>query len=282
MSTLFDAVGQFSALTQGFSDSDLNRPWGWREYDEGIRFAFFRIYEELCQLAARLESAAPDSTARRILSQYHVAYRELQAVLLGVSDDLAAQPPAEGEWPAREALAHIVQAERGFFTTNHFGLQHLRQGLADPFEMTEEIWNNFWADAPFAELSERGALSEILAYQARLHPRILAAFADVSADELRAPIKFWESELLPLEFRLHRFTSHLRQHTIQIEKTLAALGRSPTEAARLLRLIYAALGAAEGATLGAEDSDAAVRVVASEIEHLTGKVAQAYCAVQSG
>ena len=28
---------------------------------------------------------------------------------------------------------------------------------------------------------------------------------------------------MPIEFRLHRFDSHLRQHTIQAEKTLAGL-----------------------------------------------------------
>jgi hypothetical protein len=59
-------------------------------------------------------------------------------------------------------------------------------------------------------------------------------------------------------FRLHRFDSHLRQHTVQVEKTLVALGRGPSEARRLLRLIHAALAEVEGATIGAPDAGAAV------------------------
>src|SRR3712207_6856353 len=43
---------------------------------------------------------------------------------------------------------------------------------------------------------------------------------------------------LPLRFRLHRFDSHLRQHTIQAGKTLEGIGRAPSEAKRLLQLIY--------------------------------------------
>ena len=58
---------------------------------------------------------------------------------------------------------------------------------------------------------------------------------------------------MPVEFRLHRFDSHLRQHTIQIEKILESLGRKPSETLRLLRLIYAAFAQVEGALLGANE-----------------------------
>jgi hypothetical protein len=58
-----------------------------------------------------------------------------------------------------------------------------------------------------------------------------------------------------VEFRLHRFDSHLRQHTIQIERTLQQLGVDPTESKRLLRLIYNALAQAEGYAIGIEPVD---------------------------
>jgi hypothetical protein len=101
MTDLYHAITRFSSLTHPLPDAALDRPWKWGEYDEGARFAFFRVYEELCQLGARLEAeraaASPMTTAQRILAQYQLAYRELQAVLLGVTDDLAARAPAEGE-----------------------------------------------------------------------------------------------------------------------------------------------------------------------------------------
>ena len=43
------------------------------------------------------------------------------------------------------------------------------KGSAEPFKITEEIWNDFWADAPFSDLAESGSLSQILAYHAELH-----------------------------------------------------------------------------------------------------------------
>jgi hypothetical protein len=266
------AVEKFASSTQAFTNPDLERPWNWQGYEEGIRFAFFRTYEQLCQLAARLEteraaSHHPFTAAHRILGQYHTAYRDLQAVLLGVTDELATQAPAQGEWPVRQALAHIVQADRGFFTANYLSLEHIRAGKADAFEINDEIWNNFWAEAPFSDLGERGALSEIQAYYTVLHARILRAFAGVTGEELDLPIKYWESTPMPLEFRLHRFSSHLRQHTIQIEKALSQLGQPPSEARRLLRMIYNPLAVVESANIGDDGFGLAQQnAIAAEIE----------------
>jgi hypothetical protein len=50
---------------------------------------------------------------------------------------------------------------------------------------------------------------------------------------------------MPLRFRLHRFEEHLRQHTIQIDKTLVGIGKPPTEAHRLVRNVYNALADVE-------------------------------------
>ncbi len=277
---LSSTVAQFASWAASLADADLDRPWTWKDYEEGVRFAFFRTCEQLSTLAARLEaeraaSSHPYTVAHCILGQYHAAYRDLQAVLLGVTGDLAAQPPAEGEWSLREVLAHIVQAERGFLTAAVLGLDHLRQGKAGPFQMTEEAWNAFWVDAPFKDLSETGSLSQIAAYHAPLHARILREFTGLSEMELGLPIRYWEEESYSLEFRLHRFASHMRQHTIQAEKTLAMLGRPPSESLRLLRAISAALAAVENTALGYEgfglDRQAQV---AAEIEARGAEIAR--------
>ena len=311
--SLSSAVENFAASTHHFTDPDLERPWDWNDYKEGVRFAFFRTYEQLCELAARLEiernaSAHPFTIAQRILGQYHAASRDLQAVLQGVTDELAAQVPgdaphsglpgdaphsglpgdaphsglpgdapssrlpAEGEWPLRQVLAHIVQADRGFFANINYGLERARTGDSRPQEMTEDMWNTFWADAPFAELSERGTLAEMQAYHHRLHPRILHTFSGISADELHLPIYFWEGQM-PLEFRLHRFSSHMRQHTIQAEKTLAMLCRPPSETMRLLRIVYSALAAVESVTIGDESFGLERQnELAEEIARQTGEI----------
>lgn len=46
-SPLAGAVEKFSAITHAYTDQDLERKWTWGAYDEGVRFAFFRTYEEL-------------------------------------------------------------------------------------------------------------------------------------------------------------------------------------------------------------------------------------------
>jgi hypothetical protein len=51
---------------------------------------------------------------------------------------------------------------------------------------------------------------------------------------------------------MHRFEEHLRQHTIQLDKTLAVV-RPPTEAHRLVRNVYNALADVESVTEPASD-----------------------------
>jgi len=51
----------------------------------------------------------------------------------------------------------------------------------------------------------------------------------------------------------------LRQHIVQIDKTLGGIGHAPNEAKRLLRLIYAALAEVEGTTIGTWEVGAELR-----------------------
>src|SRR5262249_3615098 len=59
----------------------------------------------------------------------------------------------------------------------------------------------------------------------------------------------WE---IDVRFRLHRFASHLVEHTVQCEKTLAGLGWRQTEGRRIVRRLTAALGELEGLGAHAE------------------------------
>lgn len=275
---LTEAVDHFTRVTQDLSDADLEREWAWGDYDEGQRFIFFRVYEELRTLAARLgtaraKSPRPLTTAQRILAQHHAAYRDLGAVLLAVSDEQARRPPAEGEWALNEVLPHIIRAEATFYTLILDAIQRERTADGRPMEMTDEAYEEFWAGDPFQQLREEGQLSAMLAYYRNLHQRILRDLADIADGELDTGVIFWESEPKTVEFRLHRFDAHLRQHTIQAEKTLDLLGLSPDEVKRLLRHIHAALAEVEGLTIGYEDLGQAERkAVTGLIAGYTGEV----------
>src|SRR3972149_10190014 len=94
---LLRAVEEFTALMLPLSEKDLERAWKWKDHDEeGIRFAFFVTLQELRQLAVTLSTLRPKLTpAQHILSQYHAAYMDLQAALLGLSPEDAERAPAD-------------------------------------------------------------------------------------------------------------------------------------------------------------------------------------------
>ena len=271
---LAQAVEEFVAATAGLPDEALEREWQWRAHDEeGVRFAFFVTYQELRELAAlaaaeRATRGPAQTLAQRILAQHHAAYRDLHGVLAGVDDGALDREPAPGEWPLRAVLEHVVGTEHGFFAVVSYALERHRRG--EPLERTPR-------EAIFTyhpEITFDGTLAQILARYDELHATILRRFADLDEGDLAAHSLWWEGYPVELGFRLHRFDAHLRQHTIQVEKTLASVGHQLTEAGRLLRLLYGALGEAEGALIGAPDSAAdRQREVAAAIAERAAEIA---------
>ncbi|MBW2647912.1 MAG: hypothetical protein JRE23_17415 [Deltaproteobacteria bacterium] len=116
----------------------------------------------------------------------------------------------------------------------------------------------------------------MLEYYDELHTRILREFASITQDELQTPSKYWEDTPMAVDFRLHRFDSHLRQHSVQVEKTLAALSFFPSEAMRLLRLVYNALAEVEGKQIGDWETGAErCRSLAETITKRTDEIEEA-------
>lgn len=270
----------FASYFQQQPDAMLERTWAWGAYDsEGVRFALFRTYEQLRELAVKVTAERiarwqPISPAQHILAQYHAAYRDLQASLLGPPDGIQEQAPSEGEWTLRQVLAHIVGAEIGFYVATRYALDRHRSGAIQPANIPESAWNDLVPDASSVDEILDGPWEGIRAYHEALHQRILNEFAGISADELAVPSLYWEGYELPLRFRLHRFDSHLRQHTIQVDKTLASLRPAPSEARRILRLVYAALAEAEGTAIGAWNLARDVwHETSEEISARTGEIA---------
>lgn len=255
-SVLYEAVGRLAEVTHALGDADLEQPYQWRAHREGVRFALLGTYHELRDLAVTLagERAAqgpPVTRAQRALVPYHAAYRELQAVLLSVDDETYDQPPGPGEWPMRDVVGHIVAAERRFFTLVHYGIECQREEQG-PSRLPEGYLEQVMEPSDeFRAVVYEGTLQELLGYYEQLHRRALTEFSAIGDEELQAPSLWWEGEELSLQYRLHRFDAHLRQHTIQAVKTLAALGRRPTEAAQLLRDVYEALAGLESVLIGA-------------------------------
>lgn len=223
----------------------MGAPWRWGDYtDEGLRFALLMTHHELRDLAVRLAAQRPPRTqARAILAQYHQAYRDMTAVLAPVRDEDLDRVPAPGEWCLREVLEHLLGADHGFLAVNRFALTRHRAGTYAT--QTEEDWNAFRAPYAMPKDALSGGIASVRDAFARQHERVLRELDDVADAELELPAEFWEDTAMPIRFRLHRFEEHLRQHTVQLEKTLVGIGRAPTEAHRLIRNVYVALADVE-------------------------------------
>jgi len=254
---LTQAVENFASLMLPLSEKDLEITWKWKDHEEGVRFAFFVTLQELRQLVVTLSTLRPKPTpAQHILSQYHAAYLDLQAALLGVSTEDAERAPAEGEWPVHRVYTHILGADINFTAAIRYALEGHRAGTWMREQMSDE------EEARVAKMTEdeyqklmKSPYEEMLSYHRKLHSEIIEEFSAITDDELELPSTFWEDTRFPIRHRLHRYEAHFAQHTIQIDKTLVVIGKAPNESKRLLRKIYAALAEAEGTMIGTEKMD---------------------------
>jgi len=273
---LTQAIENFTHMMLPLTEKDLERAWTWRDHDEeGIRFAFFVTLQELRHLAVTLASLRSQPTpAQRILSQYHAAYMDLQAAVLGLSDEDAEKIPAEGEWPVRKVYAHILGTDFGFTSAVRYALEMHRANkwTKDPIPESEYPRLVGVAESEYDDLMN-GPLSRMLSYHRELHTRIIEEFSSITDKELDLPSTYWEETRFPIHHRLHRYEAHFTQHTIQIDKTLVAIGQAPSESKRLFRKIYAALAEVEGQMIGAEKmDDTTILATASSIMERTKEI----------
>jgi len=245
VATVTQAVEALVRAAVDLPDAEMDRPWVWREYDEeGLRFALLMAQHELRDLAVRLAAMrpAPPTQAQGILGQYHYAYRDLTGALAGLRDDDLDRAPAEGEWPVREVILHMLGADSGFLGT----VQYARDPDRPPDEeQAGDRWPTWRKEHGYvAPGSLPGGIADVRDAMFEIHRRVLRELGDLRDVDLERPAGFWDG-VKPIRFRLHRFEAHYVQHTIQIDKTLEAIGRAPTEARRLVRVLYRDLAAVE-------------------------------------
>jgi DinB superfamily len=273
--TVTEAVERLARASVRLTDADLGRPYTWEEYDEdGLRFALLTAHHLLRDAhansaAKRLGAGQPFTEAQRILAQVHEAYRDLTGALAGVSDaELDAAPPDE-QWPIREVLRHLLGAEMGFLAAIEVALAAARSGR--PSVPDKPAYKATRRPAEDPSGSRIDALNALF----RSHATVLGALTQVSDPELGTPSFYWEEKGYSLRFRMHRFEEHFRQHTIQVDKTLVALGHPPSEAERLVRNLYTALAGVEsvssGSAAGREVLDrcaGSIDAIAADVERI--------------
>lgn len=188
---LADAVAAFARsavrvpearMTVELPPTELAEDAPWQGY-LSVREIYFRVYQDLRDLAARRGAARQATRAQRILAQHQLAWRDLCGALAGVRDGELDRAPAAGEWPLREVLDHLFGAERGFTGLTMFALEHARQRRDTPIEMPTEhpLGEEYPADVS-------GSLADILVRFDVLHRLALSTFEQVTDAELAARV----------------------------------------------------------------------------------------------
>ena len=260
-------------------ESALALPWALGGSEREVRYGAYRAVEalELAEVEARARVSAADLTetrAARIVALSTAACWDLFGLLVPLPETLLDAEPGGGEWTIRRVLGHVVSGQRAYGWGTAWWLANPHEA-GDP-ELPPGVPEGIWATLPDEADEAEGALAVI---QARL-----AAILDLGAERLAglpddrlALGARWGGFAVTVGFRLGRWSSHLREHTIQVEKTLAMLGRTPSEPERLTRLVMAAYGRAEATVFGRRS----VEPVASAVERVAQGAAEARDAIHA-
>ena len=227
-------------------DDALEKTWPWRDNDADVRYGLFRSIEAVEQAAAEIEATLAANGATRSAAALRVApatsarwdlHGRLAALDAGLLDKVA----KDGEWTIRETLGHIVGGQRGYvaYTVWHWTRNRTEKPSEDELEQLQR-------DTALPEESEEGAgtIPEIRARLDEALDRGGSHFAAMSDADLDRPAR-WSGIPVTVGFRVGRWSSHLMEHTIQIDKTLAWLDHHPTEAERIVGDLYRAWGRLE-------------------------------------
>lgn len=236
------------------TDAQLATPWVWKSGSEDeIRYGFYRIYEDFELAGTDAEAAIRASShdrgrAAEIIAPSTAARWELQGVLIQLPDAAWDADPGGGEWTVRQTLGHVIAGQRGYgAATAWWQAQSLPADDNLPTERPP-----FWEELPEDEEESVGSPAEVRARLDEILDRTTERLAGLPPDRLPLGTR-WAGFPVDIGFRLGRWSSHFREHTIQVEKTMVMIGHTPTEVDRLIRLIFGAWGRAEAAVYGSAD-----------------------------
>lgn len=219
--------------------TDPTLPWRWRDVDPpaDAGYALFNALEEE-QMA--VTALAPDSDeASRILTLAQIEFGRLRGLLAAFDDNLLDRAPAEGEWSVRETMVHAISVERSYRANTQHALV---RGDDEPLRLPADR-------RPKPDPADTaGGVLEILASFATRRAETDAALAGLNEAQLVLPSQWGPYEVMhqiDVRFRLHRFASHIVEHTVQCEKTMEALGITLNDPRAVVRAIGAMRGAHE-------------------------------------
>jgi len=248
--------------------------WAWTgEAENEVRYGAYRAAEalELAEIEVGRMLAPADATetlASRIVAASTAARWDLHGLVLPLSDETLDIDPGGGEWTIRLVMGHILNGQRAYGWSTAWWAANPYDRM-DP-EMPTRVPEDLFATLPDETTAEaEGSWTALRARFDEILDRSIERLA-ATPDRVLKQGSRWMYFPVTVGFRMGRWSSHIREHVIQLEKTLALLGHVPSEPERLVRHVLAAYGRAEatviGRSPGAAATAAATRVAAAAAE----------------
>jgi DinB family protein len=238
-------------------DAALEGPWRWRAddpLDADVRYGLYRVHEALEEAVAavargRSTKADPVAPAIPRLADATQARWALHGAIAPLRAHELDADPGGGEWTVRRTLGHTVASQRGYGWGSAWFLS--RAGQPDAGQYPPD---GVMPPDPDEEAEGAGGPLEILARLDGLLDGFAARFGALDDRALAVPGR-WSGLPVTIDFRLGRLGSHIREHTIQVDKTLAMLGRPAREVERLVRLASESFGRLEATVFARPATD---------------------------
>jgi hypothetical protein len=259
-------------------DADIGKFWAWKGDGENeIRYGFYLIFEDFeragIDAAAALRAAGSErGRAADLIAPATVARWDLQGILVQLPDAAwDADPgdeqwtpswdadPGDQQWTIRQTLGHTIGGQRGYAAVTAWWQS---QGLPADSHLPTARPNAIYEALPEDDEEGVGTPAEVRARLDDVTDQAIERLAGLPPERLAYGSR-WMGYAIDIGFRIGRWSSHFREHTIQVEKTLVMLGHTPTEVDRLIRLILAEWGRAEAAVYGSAGGPEAVAVLAA-------------------
>jgi uncharacterized damage-inducible protein DinB len=279
---LVRARSAFGATLDAFlriENDRLGSAWTSAGYNEEVRYGFYRVVEliESARSAAgRALEAEHSSEARDAAGAASASRWALQGVLATLGDDDLDADPGGGEWTIRQTLQHIINSQRGYAWGSAAWLQLGLHGDLGDRRLPEDTYNDF----PEEDQEALGTLAQIRRELDDIVDATSARYASLTDAEMALSAK-WSGATVSIAFRQWRWSSHIDEHTVQIEKTLDLLARRRAERDWLVRLDARAFGRLERDVFGRSSAGDAAPVLDTLARDLTGLYPQVVAAAEA-
>jgi hypothetical protein len=211
--------------------SELAGQWTWPETGREIeaRYALDRAVEQ--EHMAAVSAGVPEAgEPARILALAQLAFGDARGLLAPLREDLLDAVAEPGEWTVRSTCEHTIRVERSYRAAVLWAAERTER---DPVAIPEER-------RPQADPADtEGTALDIVGRFAMRREETDRELSRLG-ETLLSRASVWVDIPVDVRFRLHRFASHIHEHTIQIEKTVDALGWRPGDAPRAVRRLSVA------------------------------------------